>query len=240
MSIGIKEKYYVTSIAKEQTKPWLLHKHYHKRMPMIKYSFGLYELPERLLRGVCTLGNPCVMMNYGQCIFENYSVYTTELNRLVVNEGVEKNVLSYFVSQTLKLLPTPICVVSFADPNNGHQGYIYQASNFIYTGISEPGGKNCDWVFNDRNYHGKAIVELWFTSRSLPFDKEKTLKENFTTIGGVVREFGLKHRYMIFLGNKHEKKNMKKELKYDILPYPKGDNTRYDASFMPTVQGVLF
>ena len=32
------------------------------------------------------------------------------------------------------------------------------------------------------------------------------------------------------------------ELGYDnkIENYPKGDNSRYDASYVPTVQGILF
>ena len=33
---------------------------------------------------------------------------------------------------------------------------------------------------------------------------------------------------------------MKKNLKYKILPYPKGENDRYDASYNTNVQGLLF
>ena len=28
-------------------------------------------------------------------------------------------------------------------------------------------------------------------------------------------------------------------LRYESLPYPKGDNQRYDASYQPPVQGVF-
>ncbi len=34
------------------------------------------------------------------------------------------------------MLEKPKIIISFADPNNFHHGYIYQATNFIYTGIS--------------------------------------------------------------------------------------------------------
>jgi hypothetical protein len=44
---------------------------------------------------------------------------------------------------------------------------------------------------------------------------------------------------------KYEARQIQKEeifdnLKYKILPYPKGDNKRYDASYSPDVQGLLF
>jgi hypothetical protein len=49
-----------------------------------------------------------------------------------------------------------------------------------------------------------------------------------------------KHRYFYFLGTKNDKKNMLKNLKYKIQPYPKGQNKNYDASYQPTIQTKLF
>ena len=49
-----------------------------------------------------------------------------------------------------------------------------------------------------------------------------------------------KHRYIMFLGSKTQKKNMLKNLKYNIEPYPKGQNKRYDASYEPKVQLNMF
>jgi hypothetical protein len=37
------------------------------------------------------------------------------------------------------------------------------------------------------------------------------------------------HRYVMFLGNKKEKRLMRKELKLKLFPYPKGENRRYDS-----------
>jgi len=55
-----------------------------------------------------------------------------------------------------------------------------------------------------------------------------------------MKERPRKHRYFYFLGNKKEKAHMKENLQYKIESYPKGDNSRYDASYVPTVQGILF
>lgn len=232
--------YKIIPIPSEQTKDWLLYKHYAHRVPPIMFAFGLYN-ERKELQGICTFGMPCVQMNDGKCIFENeFRVRTLELNRLVINEGLEKNVLSFFLGQCLKLLPKPLCLVSFADPNNGHNGYIYQATNWLYAGLSEKGGKNKDYLFNDRNYHGKTITIQWFRDNGFNYDSTKTLPENFELIGGEVRDFGLKHRYLMFLGNRKQTKEMRENLGYQILPYPKGENKRYDASYKPKINGVLF
>ena len=49
-----------------------------------------------------------------------------------------------------------------------------------------------------------------------------------------------KHRYFYFIGNKKQKKEMRQNLAYQIEPYPKGNNKRYEANYKPDVQILLF
>jgi hypothetical protein len=49
-----------------------------------------------------------------------------------------------------------------------------------------------------------------------------------------------KHRYIYFIANKKKVKEWKKDLNYNIQPYPKGENKRYDSSYKPTIQKELF
>lgn len=234
-----KKEWRVEPIPQEQTKEWLLFKHYAKRVPPIIYSFGLYDKNKKL-QGVCTFGMPCVQMNNGNCIFETYRVRTLELNRLVVNDFLGKNVLSFFVSKCIKYLPKPLCLVSFADPNNGHNGYIYQATNWKYTGESEKGGKNKNYVFGDRNYHGKTVTEQWVKQMFGKYDSNKTLDENCEINGAVIEDFGLKHRYIMFLGTPKEIEIMNNDTVYTFKKYPKGENKRYDSSYKPITTNSMF
>ena len=64
---------------------------------------------------------------------EKYMHLVYELNRLCTNDNLKKNANSFFFSNCIKLLPKPIIIVSYADQIIGHSGYIYQASNFLYT-----------------------------------------------------------------------------------------------------------
>ena len=208
----IKDKYKVKSIKKELCKEWLLHKHYAKRIPSISYAFGLFI--DNKLEGVLTIGKPASnSLCEGVCNKEN-SKYVYELNRLCTNNNLQKNSLSYFVSQTLKQLPQPMIIVSYADRSVGHTGYIYQATNFIYTGLS--------------------------AKRTDRFDKEQPNKHGRHIKDGILIERPRKHRYIFFIGDKKEVKEFIKKLNYEKKSYPKGNNIRYNADYKPTIQTELF
>lgn len=143
----------VKSIENYETKEWLLKKHYAKRMCSISYAFGLYV--DNVLSGVITFGMPPSSTLSESICGKEYKNYVLELNRLVVNEGLQKNALSFFVSNAIKQLPNNKIIVSFADANMNHNGYIYQATNFIYTGLSSNTTKLID-KFGDE-FHFRNI-----------------------------------------------------------------------------------
>lgn len=65
-----------------------------------------------------------------------------ELTRLWVSDECPKNSESYLIGYTLRWLKnnTDLAgVLSYADPNVGHQGVIYRASNFKFDGKTAPG-----------------------------------------------------------------------------------------------------
>ncbi len=215
----------VKPIKSFETKPWLLNRHYAKRLPSISYAFGLFD--EGVLVGVCTYGSPpspslCV----GVC-GEEYRDKVLELNRLVIDTD-KPNSASILISRSLKLLPKPSIVVSYADTAQGHVGYVYQANNFMYTGLSAP---RLDWAVKGLEHkHTKTISE----GMTLESIKEK-YGDRFYHV-----ERDRKHRYIIFTGTKKQKRILRNELNYEIGSYPKGDSQRYDASGYVETQGTLF
>ena len=133
--------YTVLQIPSAQTHEWLLYKHYAHRIPSITYAFGLYD-EQNLIQGVCTFGSPPSPALIQGLFNKQYTDKIIELNRLCINGEMPENTTSYFVSRCLKQLPKPTIVVSYADTSMGHTGYIYQACNFIYTGLS---AKRTEW-----------------------------------------------------------------------------------------------
>ena len=204
----------VKSIKNYECKEWLLNKHYAKRMCSISYAFGLYI--DNILNGVCTFGKPASnSLCVGVC-GKNNSRYVYELNRLITNDNLIKNSLSFFVSQCLKTLP-PLIIVSYADTLYNHNGYIYQATNWIYTGKTKE----------------RTDIGTTNNSNSRHYNKNIDYKKN--------RKFrSSKHRYIYFTGSKRQNKIWLKNLNYNIEKYPKGNNKNYDASYKPKVQTRLF
>ena len=180
---------------------FLLPLHYSGRKPSITYSFGYYENNE--LKAVCTFGKPASnSLCIGVCGIE-YSSKVFELNRLCTN-GEIKIQLSKFVSWCLNELKNEdLIIVSYADTQMNHNGYIYQATNWIYTGKT---------VSRTDKY-----VEGGKHSRHYDNDNQNGLRKFRSS----------KHRYIYFCSSKLKKKKYINELKYKIEEYPKGENKNY-------------
>ena len=215
----------VAQIKNEEVAPWLLEKHYAKRIPQIMFAFGLYEIGGNLV-GVITYGIPASpALCMGICGKE-YSDKVLELNRICLMDNT-KNQASFLVANSIKLLPKPTIVVSYADMAQGHVGYIYQATNFIYTGLS---ANRVDWTVKGLEHKHSKTLSDGMTLESI---KEKYGDDFYYT------ERSRKHRYIYFHGDKRQKKTMKNLLKYQIEPYPKGDSSRYDSGNAVETQGLL-
>jgi len=221
--MSIKDKYKVQSTKIEFVKEWFLKKHYAKRLPMCSFCFILLN-DENTTVGVCSFGQtPSIQLNQS---LSNGKFDVLELNRLITNDDLERNVTSFFVSRCLKLIPKPKIIVSFADISKNHNGYIYQATKWIYTGLN---AERFEWKSKSNpNMHYRNIAEKY-----IGVDKEN-IEDLYK------QPLSRKHRYVYFLGSKTERKIMKQNLKYAIKPYPKGDNKKYDASYSPSVQKSLF
>jgi len=197
----------VRLIPRELTKDFILNIHYAHRMPSISWSFGLYDNEE--LIGVCTYGKPASSNLQNGVCGKNNAKYVQELNRLVLKYN-RPNEASYFVSQTLKLLPRPMIIVSYADMEQNHKGIVYQATNFIYTGLS---AKRTDWKVKGMEHkHGMTIADEFRGVKN----RSKAMKEKYGD-DFYLKERSRKHRYIYFIGSKVEIKNFKKQLKYPIL-----------------------
>lgn len=149
---------------------------------------------------------------------------TLELVRMVSLEPKPKNLESYCISNSLKIikkvLPQYKVVISYADNSMGHTGYVYQASNFYYYGQSRV---TDEWYLDGKRMHERTFFANYGTSSKVK------LKEMLGDRFKVVEQPLTKSRYFILLPqNKKEKKELLKRVKVKILPYPKLENKRYD------------
>jgi hypothetical protein len=219
----------IQPIPSAEAVPWILKKHYAQRMPPISWAYGIFN--EAVMIGIVTYGTPVSSSLRDGVCGKDWSSKVLELNRLCCDN--EKNVASTLVGQSLRLLPHPSIVVSYADMAQGHVGYVYQATNFIYTGLS---AKRTDWKIKGREHlHGATIAD---ESRGME-NRAEYMRQKYGD-DFYLEDRPRKHRYIYFVGNKRQKREMMACLKYPVLPYPKGESKRYDASAEITTQPLLF
>lgn len=193
-------------ISREEAKDMLLNYHYLHRLPPMSFIYGAFV--DNALVGILTVGKPASMPLCKGVAGETYSPQVYELNRLYTMDFLPKNTESMFVGYMLKdLKPLNLILISYADKGMNHSGYIYQATNWLYTGLSA----NRTDVYVGKGKHSRTYTE---EQRQSDIRKIRSSK----------------HRYVYINGNKRFKKDVLKDLKYPVIPeYPKGEVTHYEV-----------
>ena len=189
------------TLDRQEVYHWLENYHYLHRKSKISYAFGWKVNGE--LQAVMTIGKPASnALCEGICGKHNKDK-VFEINRICAKESLEIP-LSKFVATALKTLPNLI-LVSYSDRGQGHNGTIYQALNFHFTGSTK--------VRTDISTEGHS--RHYEKASEYPNRKIRTSK----------------NRYVLFVGEKRFKRSIAKELKYPILPYPKEVSQRYEIDW---------
>lgn len=204
----------VEPVGRKQCESFVLVRHYAHRWPSVSFLFGLFVNGE--IEGICLYGTPPSAPLRRGIAGPDYQNAVLELNRLCLRTN-RRNDASYLVSHSLKLLPPGKIIVSFADISQGHTGYAYQASNFIYTGLS---AKRTDWKIQGMEHlHGQTVADRF---RGHPSRAQK-MREAYGN-GFYLAPRARKHRYVYFHGNKRFRREALAALRYRIQPYPKGNS----------------
>ena len=204
-------------LVKEIRSQWamdmVMDHHYSHRVVGCTRVFGLFEDEE--LVGCCCFSIPASYTLCKGVCGDEFKANVYELSRLVVTTTAS-NAASFLIGSSLRAMDDRI-VVSYADCNDhvGHVGYVYQATNWIYTGTGTAEPK---WA------HPVSGEIISYTRRHIDV-KAKALGLDWTELVKI-KQAG-KHRYVTFTGSKAFKRRARLALKYPPLPYPKGDTKRH-------------
>jgi hypothetical protein len=201
--------YTIQPVSNAVANAMVIEGHYLHRKAPAMFSFGLFDGSEMI--GCIIYGKPASpSLCVGVCGHEESS-NVVELTRLWIEDRTPKNTESFLIGNSLKMLPANYdIVVSYAEIGAGHVGTVYQATNWIYTGLSD---KHVEWKLD-----GKADKH----SRHL-FDEHGGIEGAKRFYGDRLErhERGRKHRYVMFRGSKARRKELMRKLRYKVQPYPK-------------------
>jgi len=140
----MKDGYCIKQISHELAEEFLQRHHYLSQQGnglMSKYNYGLFNNNNFI--GVVTFSGISVIETLIGAFdgFDRHSDQSGffELSRLAMDDCLkEKNLTSWFLSKCIKQLRKDTnvrAIISYAD-NKYHKGYIYQATNFKYYGLT--------------------------------------------------------------------------------------------------------
>ena len=135
------------------------------------------------------------------------------LTRLWLSDDLPKNSESSCIGVVLRVLKQHTSLkflVSYADPAQGHVGTIYQATNWLYTGLSQ--GTPLYDIGDGKQYHSRTLSQIYGT-HSVKYLQRQGVPVRLVTQKG-------KHRYVYFLDPSWQDR-----LKAPVLPYPKTFNS---------------
>jgi hypothetical protein len=201
-----KKNYEVREISHAQAQEIVIKNHYlHRRAPC-SFSWGLFLAGT--LCGVVMYGTPSSAPLRMGIAGKEQASNVIELTRLWVDDSVPNNGESFLIGYTLKKVNKEI-VVSFADTSQGHLGVVYQATNWLYTGLS---AKRTSWTVEGlEGVHCQTIADK-YTSAEL----KAKYGDKFTLVPRP-----RKHRYIYFNCKGKRREELLKSLLYKVQPYPK-------------------
>jgi hypothetical protein len=189
----------IVSLTYGEAIEFILPRHYSGRKPNVSWAYG-WVIEGKLMAAV-TYGKPANSSLCDGICGKEHTGKVYELNRLCREDELEEQ-LSQFVSATLRRLSYEnLIIVSYADSGANHNGYIYQATNFMYTGKTKQ-----RLEFHNEGKHSRHG------------NKESNLRQIRTA----------KHRYVFFATkSKALRKKLMSSLNYEVLPYPKEFSGKY-------------
>ena len=173
-------KVYLRQIDKSVAKSMIITFHYSHKWTLCQVAYGIYyktDIHLGFIEGTQDELIGCIV--YAQPVGRSAAASITpllnisevfELTRLFIHDGYGKNIESYCITQSFKLLhrdfPHIKCVLSYADGEQHHKGTIYQAVGFIYQGyssialmpnysVSLEGPPNYKWI------HSRTVSSTW-------------------------------------------------------------------------------
>lgn len=200
----------IRPITRHETMWLLLNVHYARRMPSVSYAYGLFV--GDVLEGVVTYGTPpSATLRAGIC-GPDFIPNVLELNRLCFRTN-RKNDASKLIGASLRMLPREKIIVSFADTEQGHTGKVYQATNFLYCGLS---AKRTDWKLRGfEHLHGQTVADEFRGQENRSVLMREKYGDDFYLLPRP-----RKHRYVTFIGSKGFKAKARKALRYGVENYP--------------------
>lgn len=183
--------------------------HYAKAVPVCQYGYNIWN----------DNGEWCGVIIYGgganmniASPYDKWQGQVVELERVALNGKQGHGKTSTAVAMTLKAIhkeaPWIDLVVSYADLDQGHKGVLYQATNWVYSGLFNVNQRGA-FIIHGKKVHPKTVYSKGWKESVL------WLRENVDANASEFITQG-KHKYLYPMT-----KAMRKRIQILSVPYPR-------------------
>ena len=199
------ENYEIRRISYTEAMEVVVREHYLHRKCAASVSFGLFLGEE--IKGVICYGTPSSAPLRSALAGPENALNVVELMRLWVCDSVPRNGESFLIGRTLKHCGKEI-VVSYAEVAQGHLGVVYQATNWLYTGLS---ARRRQFKIEGVTTHCQRLADMHSAAELREIYGDRFAYEWRPP----------KHRYVWINATGKRRKELIARLKYPLQPYPK-------------------
>lgn len=198
--------------------------HYARTGGSALWRWGLWH--GATLLGVVAYNNPTRSVQ--ESVFgPEHHEHVWHMGRLAMAEHAPPNSESRLIGGSLRAItrdhPYVWAILTYAATSVGHIGYVYQATNALYTGT---GGDAHYFLDSKGNRHSPYL--------SGHVSVERGASMGWTRYGDLP-----KHRYVYLLGSKTRRKHLRAMLRYPVLPYPKAATVTETTVIPPVIVEAL-
>ena len=199
----------VAPVGRAEVIAFLARWHYTKGGGANTFNVGLYH--GLRLVGVAAFGYPISMDAAASVFGPDDAEHVMDLGRFALVDEAPHNTESWFLVRALQTLKTRRphiwAVTAFADPTEGHQGTIYQATNAIYAGCGA--GSRTQYLDARGVLHSDRC-----NGHRVGLDEAR--QRGWSPVRRAA-----KHRYLLLMpDNKTHRRMLQKRLRWTSQPYP--------------------
>jgi hypothetical protein len=213
----------VREISYEEAKQVVIANEYLASMGTTEFSFGLYFGEH--LAGTASFGRTGGTQVAASICGSEHAHRVATLCRGACVHWAHAHSASFLINAACKEMTKKgyNIFVAYSDPNAGEIGTVYQASNWLYCGTTNPTEKFRTPSGEVKDARLVSAYSRDRTGGTLKYRRTRAEQKQLLVEEGCefFKDGGRKHRYAGIYGDRRIKRILRRALKWEVLPYPK-------------------
>jgi len=221
---------FVREISYDEARNVVLASEWLANLGTSEHCYGLFF--GRYLGGVVCFGRTAGTKVVSSICGEQHAHKVITLCRGACSWWTPKNAATFLINASCREMSKKgyNIFVAYSDPAAGEIGTVYQASNWLYCGTTNPTEKFRTPSGEVKDARLVSAYSRDRTGGTIKYKRSRAEQKQMMMEEGYefYRDGGRKHRYVGIYGDRRTKRLLRSALRWDVLPYPKREPSPED------------